>query len=176
MKKSDTYFKVYRSLLNHDIWLKEKFTWGQAWVDLIGLANFADKDSFYKGQFQVVRRGQIKASTVWFANRWKWSRNRVNRYFKALSDSQMIQVSATPNGTTITLENYASFQDGRSTNGTPHGTPNDTSDGTTDGTQKKNTIKNTIKNSAVADNNCFTPKGKIVKDSNGYEYFEREDI
>ena len=61
------WIRLYRSLLDSDLWLKEPFTRGQAWVDLIGLANYADTERIYKGQPQIVRRGQLAVSEVWLA-------------------------------------------------------------------------------------------------------------
>lgn len=118
MKKNNSYFKIYRSLLANDLWLNEPFTHGQAWVDLIGLANFDRREKFFKGEFQIVKRGQIVSSYKFFENRWKWSRNKVKRFFLQLSVMQMIQVESTKNGTTITIENYGIYQGREPRNGT----------------------------------------------------------
>ena len=36
------WISLYRSILNNDFWLSEKFTRGQAWVDLLLLAKYKE--------------------------------------------------------------------------------------------------------------------------------------
>ena len=76
----DGFFKLQRKLLESDLWLTEPFTKGQAWVDLIGLANFADVEKFDGATIHVYKRGQVVTSYGTLAKRWKWSVNRVRRY------------------------------------------------------------------------------------------------
>lgn len=114
----NTFFKVYRSLLDDPLWLSEPFTYGQAWVDLIGRANFADKDHFYRGQYQQIKRGQIATSQKELADRWKWSRHKVNTFLRNIERAGMVTTKATTTGTTITIEKYAVYQDTRTSKGT----------------------------------------------------------
>lgn len=132
------YFKVYRSLLADDMWLSEPFTRGQAWIDLIGLANFGRTEKFYKGELQIVERGQIKTSYIWLSKRWKRSRNWVIHTLKQFEVLHMVSLKGTPNGTTLTIEKYALYQDAGTAKGTAKGTAPSISAGTTAGTQKKN--------------------------------------
>lgn len=114
----NTFFKVYRSLLDDPLWLSEPFTYGQAWVDLIGRANFADKDNFYRGRYQQIKRGQIATSQQELADRWKWSRHKVNTFLRNIECAGMVTTKSTTFGTTITIEKYAVYQDARTTKGT----------------------------------------------------------
>lgn len=114
----NTFFKVYRSLLDDPLWLSEPFTYGQAWVDLIGRANFADKDNFYRGRYQQIKRGQIATSQQELADRWKWSRHKVNTFLRNIECAGMVTTKSTTFGTTITIEKYALYQDARTTKGT----------------------------------------------------------
>lgn len=172
------YFKVYRSLLADELWLEEPFTRGQAWIDLIGLANFGRTETFYRGELQIVQRGQIKTSCVWLAKRWKWSRNRVIRFLTQLSALRMIQVNGTNNGTTITIENYALYQDSGTTKRTTNETPNETSGGTSGGTQKKNkqriNKKEGVSKAEIV--KTETIDGWVIEtDANGCEYARKVD-
>ena len=124
----NTFFKVYRSLLDDPLWLSEPFTYGQAWVDLIGLANFADKDKFYRGQYQRVKRGQVVTSQQALAERWSWGRRKVSTFLRNLESAKMCTVTVTPYGTTITIEKYAFYQDSRTTKGTTGSTTQSTTD------------------------------------------------
>lgn len=114
----NTFFKVYRSLLDDPLWLSEPFTYGQAWVDLIGRANFADKDNFYRGRYQQIKRGQIATSQQELADRWKWSRHKVNTFLRNIECAGMVTTKSTTFGTTITIEKYALYQDARTTKST----------------------------------------------------------
>lgn len=118
MAERTTFFIVDRKLLSDPIWLKEPFTYGQAWIDLIGRANFADRDHFYKGVCQHVERGQIATSILELSNRWHWSRKKTSRFLDVLEMSQMVSQKRTSMGTTITLENYGFYQDVGTTKGT----------------------------------------------------------
>lgn len=124
----NSFFKVYRSLLDDPLWLSEPFTYGQAWVDLIGLANFADKDKFYRGQYQRVKRGQVVTSQQALAERWSWGRRKVSTFLRNLESAKMCTVTVTPYGTTITIEKYAFYQDSRTAKSTTDGTAKSTID------------------------------------------------
>lgn len=44
--------KLYRKLMDNPIWLEERFTKGQAWVDLIMLSNFESRIIVCDGEKQ----------------------------------------------------------------------------------------------------------------------------
>lgn len=104
------YFAVDRQLFDHWLWEQKPFSEGQAWIDLIGLANFEDSKTPYKGKVITCKRGTVYRSISYLANRWGWSRDRARRFLKLLEDDEMIQLNATTNNTTITLVNYDFFQ------------------------------------------------------------------
>ena len=104
------YFAVDRQLFDHWLWEQKPFSEGQAWIDLIGLANFEDSKTPYKGKVITCKRGTVYRSISYLANRWGWSRDRARRFLKLLEDDEMIQLNATTNNTTITIVNYDFFQ------------------------------------------------------------------
>lgn len=105
------YIKIARKLFDSDLWITEPFTLGQAWVDLIAMANYATRDHFYKGSVQRIERGQIATSETRLAARWQWSRKKVNTFLRNLERLEMCTAKRTAQGTTITIENYAFYQD-----------------------------------------------------------------
>lgn len=117
------YIRLERKLFDSDLWTAEPFTPGQAWVDLIAMANYADRDKFYRGTFQRVKRGQIVTSKLALATRWKWSDGRVRRYLATLERAQMVRIDSGPNGVLLTIENYILYQDARRTNSGPNDEP-----------------------------------------------------
>jgi hypothetical protein len=127
------YFTIYRKLGESELWLSEKFTRGQAWVDLIMLASHKENTFQIRGIKVKVNRGQLAWSEVSLAKRWRWSRGRVRRFLNGLENEQRIVQQKNKVTSLITLINYDRYQLG--------GTSDGTSGGTTDGTQTRN-IKN----------------------------------
>ena len=114
--------KVYRSVLDHWVWNKKPFSKGQAWVDLILLANHQEIKDFSNGSLRVFSKGTVNRSIESLSERWGWDRRKTKRFLNALQVDGMVNVNSTTNGTTITLENYSSFQDVGTTNGASNGT------------------------------------------------------
>lgn len=140
-KDNGTWAKIYRDLLDEELWTSEPFTTGQAWVDLILMANYADTEKIYKGKLQVVKRGQIATSIRALALRWHWSREKTNRTIKTFENAKMLTVNRTTNGTIINLENYEKFQSGRTTKPATTSATTSTTTQATTSTHNKN-IKN----------------------------------
>jgi len=108
---STGWFRVYRKLFDHDLWLLEPFTRGQAWIDLVGNANHKEGSFMIRGNLVTVKRGQIGWSEVSMAKRWRWSRNKVRRFLKWLETEQQIEQQKDRYLTTIiTILNYAQYQ------------------------------------------------------------------
>ncbi len=101
---------VYRKLASTDLWLKQKFTKGQAWVDLIILANHKDGIIEKRGQIVSVKRGQIGWSELALSIRWKWSRNKTTRFLFWLENENQIIQQRKRVTTLITVVNYEKYQ------------------------------------------------------------------
>jgi hypothetical protein len=86
------WIKLYRKLQQNDLWTFEPFTRGQAWVDLLLLANHKDGFIRVRGIRVEVKRGQVGWSEIKLAERWKWSRGKVRRFlFELECDGQIIK-------------------------------------------------------------------------------------
>ena len=117
------WFVVHRKLLRSDFWTTEPFSRAQAWVDLIGLANFQDGHIRVRGNLVDVPRGSVGWSVVKLATRWKWSRGKAIRFLNELEAEQQIVQHKHAVSTVIAIANYGRYQlDG-------------TADGTADGQQ-----------------------------------------
>ena len=104
------FFKVDRSLLEHYLWLEKPFSKGQAWIDLIGLANYEDGKTLYRDKLVICKRGTVYRSISFLAERWGWGREKTRNFLNLLESDNMITVKATTHQTTITIENYGKFQ------------------------------------------------------------------
>lgn len=108
--------KLYRKLMDNPIWLEERFTKGQAWVDLIMLSNFESRIIVCDGEKTVIERGQVFTSIVKLSKRWKWDRKTVSKYLVFLEKERMIKKESDNKKTVITIINYSNFQGEKSRN------------------------------------------------------------
>lgn len=104
------WIKLFRSLTDNSIWRCEPFTRGQAWVDLLLLANFDRSYFFKRGVKIIVERGQVARSEVELADRWKWSRTKVRKFLNDLEKEQQIEQHKTNVNKLITIINYNLYQ------------------------------------------------------------------
>lgn len=105
------FFKVDRQIFDHWLWEDKPFSKGQAWIDLIGLANYEDGKTPYQGKVITCKRGTIYRSISYLAERWGWSRDKTRSFLNLLESDGMVTIKATTHQTTITLVNYGKFQD-----------------------------------------------------------------
>lgn len=105
MAKNVGWIKLFRKLIDNRMYFEEPFDKTHAWIDLILIADHS---------------GEIRTSIPQLANRWKWSQNKVRRYFAKLEADDMIHTvgshGGSTNGTTISLVKYKDYQLGGRTN------------------------------------------------------------
>lgn len=106
------YIKLYRQLQDCWIWTDEKFTKGQAWVDLLLMANHRDKKIPFNDEIITIGRGQYLTSMRKLSERWRWSISTVSRFLTLLEKDGMLVRNSDRNRTLITIVNYDIFQDG----------------------------------------------------------------
>ena len=163
MSKGNGYVLIHRSICKSFLWDDKPFTKGQAWIDLIMLANHSDKEDYIKGVFVHTKRGQIIRSRQFFADRWGWNVKTVDGYLKMLKKQKMVDYKGTPQGTLITIEKYGVYQSVGDTKRTPKGT----SQGTAGGTQTNN-YKELKRNSVDKHNSLSTESGEQKKEVSKY--------
>lgn len=128
------FIKLHRQIAENWLWTGEPFDRAHAWIDLLIMANWKSNKRVIGGQIVEQQRGEVITSVGALAKRWRWSENKVRRFLKALTAEGMIQANGRPYGTSITVENYAFFQDEERANGRA----NERADGRPDGRQQKN--------------------------------------
>lgn len=147
------WIKLSRKIQDHWIWTDHEYAY--AWMDLLLMANHEDKKILVDKQPVIIRRGQMLTSIKKLSTRWKWGRDRVYRFLRALESDNMLTRVSTSSGTTLTIVNYGKFQSKSNTNETSDKTPNETTDKTSDKTSgktqtRKNKNEKEIKESAPA--------------------------
>lgn len=142
------WIKLDRSILDNDIWRSSKekpFSDGQAWIDLLLLAEYETHDGFCRYGAKRYERGTVYMSKLEMAQRWNWSRNRVLRFLRTLNRTGMCTVNETTHGTTVTIVNYGKYQDSGATDGATNGATDGATDGATGGAYLKNKRNKEVK-------------------------------
>lgn len=128
------WIKLHCQLAHHDLWLMEPFTRGQAWVDLLMLAQTKPGWIMVRGISVDLDRGQVGYSELSLSERWKWSRGKVRRFISELKKREMVDVKQDNKTTVISVLNFDTYQ----ARPTADDTADDTASGTTDGQQTDN--------------------------------------
>ena len=105
------WISLHRKIAENFLWKEKPFSKGQAWVDLLLLTNH--KKGLLKvknGLTVVINRGECGYSVLALAERWGWSRGKVNRFMKLLKNEKMIQQKIIENHSVISISNYEQFQ------------------------------------------------------------------
>jgi len=125
----DGWVKIHRQMSENDLWTCEPFSRGQAWVDMILLANHKPNFFYKRGVKVNVERGQLAWSELALSERWKWSRNKVRKFLKDLEKEHQIEQQKTNVTQVVTIKNYDKFQEKdtkQNTKRTPKGHQKDT--------------------------------------------------
>lgn len=94
-KKSKGWVKVYREIMENDLWEDKPFARGQAWVDMIMLANHKDHEFLFNSTFLNVTPGTVVTSKRMLGERWGWSRTKVTKFLNELEMVEMISQKVT---------------------------------------------------------------------------------
>jgi hypothetical protein len=129
MPNNQGWIRLHRQLMDEPEWLAEPFTRGQAWVDLLLLANHETGYIRKRGILVAVERGQVGYSEETLAERWQWSRGKVRRFLLELASVSRISrkisgetvLKNTSVSSLISLINYDKYQSGSTEDGTENG-------------------------------------------------------
>ena len=86
------FITLARKLFNDPMWTQERFSYAQAWVDLLYWAYHSDGDFKWEGERYNLKRGQLCHTESFLEKRWQWSRGRVRRTLKKWEKSEQITV------------------------------------------------------------------------------------
>ena len=112
------WIKLHRDITDNWLWQDESFSRGQAWIDLLLLANSKDEKFRHDNQIIEGKRGNVYRSITYLSERWKWSRKKTRAFLKLLESDGMVTTKSTTRGTTITIINYGFYQDSNPPKGT----------------------------------------------------------
>ena len=144
------YIKLYRSSMNDPLYIKEPFTKWQAWCDLILSAYFAPSEFFVRGIRVKAKRGCVYKGTLELAERWKWSRGKVERFLSYLVSDKRISIQKSNVISCISIINYEKYQQNETTNESTNETTNESTNRST----HKNIYKKTNNIYNAESQNC----------------------
>ena len=104
------YIYLDRNIQESWMWEERPFSKGQAWIDLILLANHTDRKIPYKDKLVTCKRGTVNLSVLYLANRWGWNKKTVDKFLKQLQDGGSIEYKPSQYRTTIFIINYGTYQ------------------------------------------------------------------
>lgn len=87
--------------MKHNLWEEKPFSRGQAWIDMILMANCSDGK---------VGRGSFITTECALSNRWGWTRKKIQLFLKYLENENMVTKKSSNKGTIINIVNYESYQ------------------------------------------------------------------
>lgn len=109
------WIKLHRKIIDNYLWTKKPFSEGQAWIDLLLLANHEDKKALQDGEIKIFKRGTVNRSIASLSERWGWDRRKTTHFLRVLESDEMLSVNSTTHGTTVTIINYSFYNDLRTT-------------------------------------------------------------
>jgi DNA replication protein DnaD len=107
MKINLGFIELPRETANTSVWSDKPFAKGQAWIDLLLLANYKDTEMLINGDSITIKKGQILTNCNKLADRWGWSVAKVSRFLELLKTKKMAEHKTTPHGTLITVNEYS---------------------------------------------------------------------
>jgi len=108
---SSGWIKLYRQIQDSWLWEEIPFSKGQAWIDLVLLANHQDKKVMWEGNLTIIKRGQFVTSIRKLSERWGWNKDKTLNFLRSLEADTMIDRDSDSKRTLITIAKYRDFQD-----------------------------------------------------------------
>lgn len=109
------YIKLYRDIQKHWIWEDKPYSRGQAWTDLLFMANYKPSKFPCGDEIIEVDRGSLVTSELKLMERWGWSKTKLRAFLKLLQNDSMILKKTDRKKTIITIVNYSVYQDSETT-------------------------------------------------------------
>lgn len=106
------WISLYRKIEDNWLWDDKPFARGQAWIDLLILANHQDNKVFFEGQVVEMVRGSKITSLRKLSDRWGWSLTKTKKFLEELQNEKMLVYKSDSKKTIYTIVNYSVYQTG----------------------------------------------------------------
>lgn len=104
------WISIHRKIQDHWLWSEKPYSRGQAWIDLLLMANHKDNKFLLGNELMEVERGSFITSEYKLMDKWGWSKTKVRNFLKLLEDEKMLIKLSDRKKTTITIVNYNDYQ------------------------------------------------------------------
>jgi hypothetical protein len=102
-------FAVDRGLWGHPFFKPEPFTERESWVWLISAAAWKRMRVGYQGMVVMLERAEFCFALRFLAEKWRWDKDRVDRYLKRLQRHDMIRDTSRDGAKVYFITNYNKF-------------------------------------------------------------------
>ena len=109
------YIKLHREISDHWLWDEKPFSKGQAWIDILLMANHDTKKFTLGNELIEVERGSCITSELKLMDRWGWSKTKVRDFLELLQKDKMLVKKSDKKKTALTVCNYCVWQDSETT-------------------------------------------------------------
>lgn len=89
------WISIHRKIFDNWLWEEKPFSKGQAWIDLLLMANSSDRKFLLGNELIEVERGSKITSLRKLSERWGWSVKKVNNFLKLLESDGMLVAKET---------------------------------------------------------------------------------
>lgn len=107
---AEGWVSLHRQIREHWLWDDKPFSKGQAWVDILMMANHSNGRILAGNEIVDIEAGGFITSDEKLGNAWGWSRHKVRNFLDLLQADEMISVKRTTKGTAIFVTNYAKYR------------------------------------------------------------------
>lgn len=107
---NDGWILLHRRIIDSDFWKYKPFSKGQAWIDLLLLANHGERTIYIRGNKVDIKRGQFIHAEKTLARRWGWSNHTVRAFVKNLVRKQKLHRRISRICSINTVVNYDKYQ------------------------------------------------------------------
>lgn len=115
-ENGNNWIKLNRSITDHWLWTSgETFSRGQAFIDLLLMAAYADHPIVSQGKRMNLKRGSVVTSIRYLSDRWRWSKDKTMNFLNDLEADGTIEKVSDTKRTVLTIVNYEKYQ-GSATN------------------------------------------------------------
>lgn len=103
------WISLHRKVQSHWLWDDKPFSKGQAWIDMLLLANHSDKKFLLGNELVEVKSGSFITSELKLMDRWGWGKAKTRNFLKLLENDGMIVKISDRKKTTINIVNYSDY-------------------------------------------------------------------
>jgi hypothetical protein len=106
-----SFYLMHRGWMESEVFANEPYTEREAWEWMIGAANWEAGNVPVRGRPVWIERGQLCHSLRFMAEKFTWSKKKVECFLEKLTVWNMIKTAKGTDQTVITICNYGLYQD-----------------------------------------------------------------